>query len=163
VHAQVRLRVVGASAAEQPELLALFRRLGVEDAVEWEGVLPSREIRAHYRAAQVLLLPSAYEGLPTVLLEAMQCGLACVATRICGHPEVIDDGENGYLVAPDRPGEMAERACRLLADPDHRGRLGRAGQASVAQRFGIETMTGAYEQLYRKLLSRRLQPVQGRA
>lgn len=155
VHARARLRVVGATAAQQPELAALFQRLGLDGAVQWQGALPSREIRAHYRAAQVLLLPSAYEGLPTVILEAMQCGLPCVATRVCGHPEVIEDGGNGYLVAPDRPGEMAKRACGLLADAEQRSRLGSAARAVIARHFGLEAMLVAYENLYRELLSRR--------
>jgi len=154
VHPQARLRVVGASRADQPDLDALFRQMGLSDAVEWMGPLRSQEIRAHYQAAQVLLLPSAYEGLPTVILEAMQCGLPCVATRLCGHPEVIRDGENGYLVAVDLPAEMAERAGRLLGDAALRERLGGAARETVVQCFDREAMVDAYEELYRELRSR---------
>jgi len=151
LHPRARLRVVGARIDEQPELAALFDRLGLAHAVEWQGPLRSREIRRHYRAAQVLLLPSAYEGLPTVMLEAMQCGLPCVATRICGHPEVIEDAENGYLVPPDQPALMAERACLLLGDEELRERLGSAARDAVARNFGLDAMLDAYQQLYREL------------
>lgn len=150
-----RLRIVGFTLAKTPELAALFAEQGLIKAVEALGVLPSSEIPAHYASADVLVVPSAYEGLPLVLLEAMQCGLAVVATRVSGNPEAIEDGRNGFLVELDEPTAMARRCVELLRDPELRGRLAAAARATVAERFDMQRQLRAYLDLYESLAAAR--------
>jgi glycosyltransferase involved in cell wall biosynthesis len=139
-----RLRIVGFSLEREPGLSALFAELGVRDAVEALGPLRADELPAHYASADVLLLPSAYEGLPLVLLEAMQCGLPAVATRVSGHPEAIEDGRNGFLVDLDDPAQMAERCVALLRSSELRARLGAAARATIAERFDEQRQLRAF-------------------
>lgn len=141
---QARLRIVGLAADANPALHALAAALGVADAIEFTGPLRSEAIAPHYAAARVLLVPSAYEGLPMVILEAFAQGLPCVATQVSGHPEVVTPGENGYLVDLDAPEAMAQRAVELLEDAPRRAQFSAAARQTVAERFGVERQVAAY-------------------
>jgi glycosyltransferase involved in cell wall biosynthesis len=147
-HPGARLRLVGFELEKSPELAQLFAERGLADAVLCEGVHTSEGVRRFYRAAQVLLVPSIYEGLPMVILEAQRSGLPCVATRVSGHPEVIEDGVNGFLVEPDDPIQMAERCALLLGDEGRRNAFATAGRTVVAERFSIERQCAGYLDLY---------------
>ena len=77
------------------------------------------------------------DGLPNVLMEAQSQRLACVATQLPGIAELIDDGRTGVLVPPDNPPALAAALEALIRDPARRLRLGFAGEARVAQEFGM--------------------------
>lgn len=148
-----RLRLVGFHRADVPDLARLFRELGLDAAVLWEGPVASEAIQPFYESAGVLVVPSAYEGLPLVILEAQRSGLPCVATRVSGHPEVIEDGRNGFLVDLDDPDQMAERCIEILRDEDLGHRMGVAGRAQVAGKFGRERYVDEYLDLYRRTIA----------
>ena len=78
------------------------------------------------------------DGLPNVLAEAQSQGLACVATRISGIPELIEHGMTGVLVAPEAPDELARALETLARDPVRRRALGAAGRQRVSEKFGLE-------------------------
>src|SRR5215212_375987 len=104
-----------------PERKALEReakRIGVGDRLLFEGFLAHERLPAVLAHADVLVLPSIYEELGTVLLEAMQAGLPVVASKTGGIPDVIEDGVNGLLVPPGDPGALARAIDRLLAERD---------------------------------------------
>ena len=147
-----RLRLIGFELESQPELVGLFRELGTLDGVVGEGKMLAEEIRPFYRASKVILVTSAYEGLPMVIIEAFQSGFPCVATRVSGHPEVIVDGENGFLVDVDRPDQMADRCIEILKDPDLHERMSLSAQETIAERFTLERQIKEYLALYRKLV-----------
>lgn len=156
VHRKVpgaRLRIFGFELDDQPEFRDLLRGKHLLSHVECLGVRRSEELPPYYASAKALLVPSAYEGLPLVVLEAMQCGLPVIATNVSGHPEAIRDGENGFLVDLDQPQEMAERAIRVLQNPDLGRRLGRAAQETIAEHFGMARHLNEYLSLYRHLCS----------
>jgi glycosyltransferase involved in cell wall biosynthesis len=121
------------------------RALGIEERVSWRGALPQLELLAEYRAADLFALASRVakngdrDGLPNVLMEAHSQGLACVATRVSGIPELLRDGVNALLVTPDQPAELARALEALIADPARRRALGEAGRAGVTEHFALET------------------------
>lgn len=149
---QTRLRIIGFKDDDHPEFRSFAERVGVADALVFEGKLRSEEILQYYRAARVLLVPSAYEGLPMVILEALREGLPCVATQVSGHPEVIQHGRNGLLVDLDTPADMTHAVLRLLDDPPTADRMGAAGRALVNTRFTISRQVDHYIALYHQLL-----------
>jgi glycosyltransferase involved in cell wall biosynthesis len=151
-HPQARLRIVGLAPDSEPVLLHLLTELELLSHVDLVGVKPSTELTYFYRSSDVLLVPSAYEGLPYVILEALRAGLPPVATRVGGHPEVICDGSNGFLVDLDRPDQMAARCCQILGDPELRRRLGEGARTSVSERFSLKRTVDDYLSLYRRLL-----------
>jgi glycogen synthase len=114
-----------------PERKALEReakRIGVGDRLHFVGFVAHEELPAVLAHADLLVLPSLYEELGTVLLEAMQAGLPIVASKTGGIPDVIEDGVNGMLVAPGEPEALARAIDRLLADRDLACRLSEGAQ-----------------------------------
>ncbi|MBW2267550.1 MAG: glycosyltransferase family 4 protein [Deltaproteobacteria bacterium] len=153
-HPEARLRIAGFDREAAPELHALFQRLGVAEAVEYLGPQPAAALPAHYRAARVALVPSAYEGLPYAILEALREGTPVVATPVGGHPEILRNGENGFLVPVDDPEAMAERCCEILSDASLAERLGQAARQTVAREFSLAGQIDAYLDCYRSLAER---------
>lgn len=151
-HPAARLRIVGFHLRDDEALQRSFDQMGLSRAVISEGPLPSSEIVRFYRAADVLVLPSAYEGLPMVILEAYQCGLPCVATDAGGVREIIEDGYNGMIAPVDNVERLAAAVTRVLDDSEAAQRMGRLGQQIVATRFTVRRQVDAYTDLYAKML-----------
>jgi glycosyltransferase involved in cell wall biosynthesis len=114
-HPSAQVLLVG----DGPERKALEReskRISIADRVHFVGFVAHDRLPGVLAHADVLVLPSLYEELGTVLLEAMQAGLPIVASKTGGIPDVIEDGVNGLLVPPGNPGALARAIDRLLAD-----------------------------------------------
>ena len=151
-----RLLLVG----DGPDLSAACRRaraqgLGddVEPLGEQELVVPLLSI------ADVFLLPSSQESFGVAALEAMACEVPVVASRVGGLPEVIADGETGFLREPDDIEGMAAGAVRLLSDADLHRRVAQGALRAVHERFCAEEIVPRYEALYQEVLARDESPV----
>ena len=117
---------------------------------------PTNQIEDYFRAADMYVMPSMREGMPIALLEAMACGLACVASHLPGATDsMVEDGVNGRLVAPgDIPG-FAAAIGGLLADPVAAGRMGAAARRTVEDRYTMERVAGMWLDAYNEVLARR--------
>jgi starch synthase len=91
------------------------------------------------------VVPSIYEGMPLVVLEAMEAGVPVVASRVSGIPEVVADGATGWLVPPEDPAALAGALREALADPAEAARRGAAGRRRLAERFRPEAAARAWE------------------
>jgi glycosyltransferase involved in cell wall biosynthesis len=100
----------------------------------------------------VFVLPSLWEGLPFVLVEAAALGKPIVATAVDGVPEVLEDGRTGLLVPPGSPAALAEAIIRLLRDKSEAGRLADKARSLVPPRFPIRRMVEQTQNLYLELL-----------
>lgn len=111
-------RLVIAGEGEQGEYLRrLCSDLGVSDRVEFAGWKGEEEMGAFYDAAQLVCLPSIWmENCPLVLLESIARRRPAIASDIGGVPELVRDGETGFLFEPGDPADLADKAVRLLAD-----------------------------------------------
>jgi len=147
-----RLRIAGFRLEDVPALRAAFERIGLLEAVDNPGRLTSAELAPHYRSAKLLVLPSAYEGLPLVLLEAMHHGLPAVATHVSGHPEAIEHGENGLLAPLDDVESMADCIASLLQDEPRQLRMGQRSFETARKRFTRDRMCEDYLALYDSML-----------
>ena len=112
--------------------------LGVGGAVRFPG--HRTDARQLLAAADVFVLPSRHEGMPLVAIEAMEAGLAVVATRVIGSEEVVEDGVTGALVRPADPAALAAALGLLLADAGRRRRQGAAGRRRYLACFTRERM-----------------------
>jgi glycosyltransferase involved in cell wall biosynthesis len=99
-----------------------------------------------------LVLPSAFEGMPNVVLEAMAAGTPVIASRIPGTIEVIADGETGLLFEPKRSSDLARKVQRLIEEPELGPRLAANARRVVGEKFTVEAMTAGYVKLYEELL-----------
>lgn len=142
-HPQADFVVVG-DGPLAPELRNRANRLS---NVVMRGSLGRTAVREEYRAADIFLFPSRWEGSPRVLLEAAASGLPVLA-REDYEPESVIDGETGFLAATDD--EMMAHLTRLLENPDLRRRLGQAGRAH-ASRFSWDAITRQWETIFTRL------------
>lgn len=152
-HPAARLRIVGFHLRDNEALQRSFEEMGLSQAVISEGPLPSGDIVRFYRAAEVLVVPSAYEGLPMIILEAYQCRLPCVATDVGGVREIIEDGRTGLVVDVDDPLSIGTAISHLLSNPDEAREMGLAGSQVVAERFGVSRQVEEYLQVYTSMLA----------
>ena len=155
----VRARLVMCGdGPERADAEALAARLGVAGAVDFVGKQPQSRIRDYLSVADLLLLPSETESFGLAALEAMACEVPVIATRVGGIPEVVDDGECGYLFDVGDVTAMSESALRILTDDRERERLGRRGREVAASRFATGKIIPQYEALYQSVLAQRPAP-----
>jgi glycosyltransferase involved in cell wall biosynthesis len=114
------------------------RERHLEDVVRLPGSVGQDEIRGYYEQADIFVLPSFAEGVPVVLMEAMAMGLPVVSTRIAGIPELVEDGVNGFVVAPGRVDVLVDAMKQLAADPELRRRMGERGRAKVIAEYSTD-------------------------
>ena len=146
-----RLLLVGRGSL-QHETEDLARSLGVSERVRFLGV--RRDVPELMSAADGYVLSSAWEGMPVVLLEAGAAGIPIVATAVGGNPEVVLDGETGFLVPGRDPGALAQAMLRLADLPsDERRRLGQRGREHIEARYALPSIMDLWEGMYRELLA----------
>jgi glycosyltransferase involved in cell wall biosynthesis len=100
----------------------------------------------------VVVFSSLWEGLGRALTEAVLAGKPVVATAVNGVPDLIVDGETGYLTPAGRPDQLADRILDVLARPDRGADMGAAGANRVAGRYGVDEMVAGLDQLYQEIL-----------
>lgn len=132
------------------ELEAGATQLGLNDCVHFAGF--QHEVRPYLAAMDVYMISSNFEGLPVALLEAMAMNLPVVATRVGGIPEVIVDGETGFLVEPRSAAALAGAVDNLLQDPARMSAFGEAGRARVESNFDIGLSIRHIERIYEEIL-----------
>ena len=110
------------------------------------------DVAPFYAAFDALVLPSSNEGTPVSAIEALAAGRPVVATRVGGVPDVVQEGEDGFLVEPGATDELADRLAQLARDPELRERMGRAGRERVLPRYAVERLVDDVDRLYRSLL-----------
>jgi glycosyltransferase involved in cell wall biosynthesis len=110
------------------------RELGLGPA-RFLGRCDAARVRGLLQGAAALVVPSTYEGMPLVVLEAMEAGVPVVASRVSGIPEVVEDGVTGWLVPPEDPPALAAALAEVLGQPDEARRRGAAGRLRVDERF----------------------------
>ena len=153
----VRFLIVGETSPPDSRYLDDLRRmadaLGVRDRVTFTG--RRSDVPAVLGAAAVSVMPSLNEALSNVLLESMAAAAPVVATRVGGTPEALQDGDTGLLVAPGDTTAIASAVSTLLDNRELAARLGCAARAHISERFSVDQMVHATENLYDDLLARK--------
>jgi alpha-maltose-1-phosphate synthase len=155
--------VLLAGQADTPELLAEVTELvdglkASRSGVLWiPEMLPKHEVIQLLSHATVFAIPSVYEPLGIVNLEAMACGTAVAGSRTGGIPEVVADGETGLLVPPGDPDQLATALNALLRDPARARAMGQAGRKRAVAEFGWPAIAAQTAALYEELAARRVQ------
>jgi len=144
------LLIVG-DGPERANLETLTASLGIAAHVKFLGA--RQDVSELLQTFDVFALSSFSEGTSVTLLEAMGVGIPIVATNVGGTPEVVSDGETGFLVESDNADDMAAKLQRLLQDDVLREQMGNAGKQRVHELFSIEKMVQAYVNLYFNAIS----------
>jgi glycosyltransferase involved in cell wall biosynthesis len=133
-----RLWIAGAGP-DRAGLVTLAGELGIDSRVDFLGHLPRPELEARFARAWVQCVPSLWaEPFGLVATEAQARGTVVVASAVGALPELITDGQTGYLVPPGDPEALAGAIERVLADPGAGDRLGDAARVSTMKRFGAD-------------------------
>ncbi len=143
--------VLCASSPDTPELLArLEAGVAGRPEIRWiNAMLPVAEVVQLYSHAAVFVCPSIYEPFGLINLEAMACGTPVVACRVGGIPEVVVDGETGWLVEPGDITALGRALRDALADPARARRMGEAGRRRVEAQFSWGRIAERTLEIYR--------------
>ncbi len=152
MHLQPKLRLVGTGRLRS-QLERIAAELNIEDSVEFLGL--RSDVVDLLQQSWGFVLPSRNEGMPNALLEAMACGLPCIATRVSGSEDIIADGLNGILVESEQPAQMAYALRRIIEDTEFAQCLGHEGRATVVHEYQLVHIVERCLDLYRWLLSER--------
>ncbi|MBP9853822.1 MAG: glycosyltransferase family 4 protein [Candidatus Omnitrophica bacterium] len=132
----------------------LINGYGLQDKISLDGVLDSADVRELIVNATVFVVPSIWndqdgqDGIPLVLMEALAIGTPSIASRISGIPELIIDGETGFLTEPGNTDQLAEKLNVLLNDGALQVRLAKAGRKKIEEEFNIEKNAELLAQLF---------------
>jgi glycosyltransferase involved in cell wall biosynthesis len=153
---QARLLIAGTGPI-QTQLEYMAQALGLLDSVEFVGL--QNDIPNLLRQCDIAVLPSRWEGMPNAVLEAMACGLPCVATRVSGSEDIIQHGANGLLVEAEDYQGMAKALLLLLRDPELALQYGHAARTTVERCYSLEHITDVYIKLYQDIANHRWQKI----
>lgn len=134
---------------------------GVAPHVRFAGRVPEQDLGGHYEACDIFVLPAVIdakgdtEGLGVVLLEALAFERPVIGSDIGGIPDIVRDGETGWLVPPADAGALAETILQIAGDPGRARAVARRGRAFVGKRFSLERVTEELESVYRAGLAKR--------
>jgi N-acetyl-alpha-D-glucosaminyl L-malate synthase BshA len=147
-----RLVMVG-DGSERTNALHRAQCLGVAEKVVFVGKQP--RIVDYLCASDILLLPSEQESFGLAALEALAVQVPVIASRVGGIPEVVDDGETGFLSAVGDVDKMADDAARLLMDPKLRREFGKRARESATTRYSTDKIIPQYIQFYEEILAQK--------
>lgn len=147
-----RLLAVGPQSREDPDGAVISRLQALAARAPHLFMLKphSSGMESYLRAADLLVLPSHREGLPNVVLEAMACGLPCVAADVSGTRDLVQHGRTGYTYAPDDAESLCQ-AVREALSPAGRA-LGESGRQLVEASYALSQVADGYSLLYRRLV-----------
>jgi teichuronic acid biosynthesis glycosyltransferase TuaC len=145
----ISLEIIG-EGPERLRLESLAKELRIEGRVRFFGRQPRNEVADAMRRCTVFALPSRYEGLGCVYLEAMATGKPVIGCRGQGIAEVIQHGSNGFLVGPDNDRELSLALAMLLRDETKRRNLGAAARDTILERFTLEQQAENLKRIYRE-------------
>jgi len=134
------------------ELRAKAEILGLGRSVHFLGMV--EDAVPYVKDFTLGVLCSETEGFSNTLIEYLGCGKAVVATNVGGNPEIVRDGENGFLVGPGNVRGLADRVLQLISDEGLRARLGKQARKTVMENFGFEQMCARYIAIYEDLLKK---------
>ncbi len=145
----LRWEIIG-DGSERHRLENLARELGIADRVHFLGRLSRQRVADALRRCTLFVLPSRYEGLGCVYLEAMAAGKAAIGCRGQGIAEVIQHGWNGFLVGPDNERELTLAIAMLLRDEPRRRNIGISARETILDRFTLAQQAEDLARIYRE-------------
>jgi glycosyltransferase involved in cell wall biosynthesis len=147
----VRFVLIG-DGESRNELEAQIRNAGLEKRFSLLGF--RQDVHKILHAIDIFTLPSLYEGLPNVILEAMAAGKPVVATSVDGTKELVEHEKTGLLVSPGDPDGLAEAILRLIRNRKWARRMGREAREKIQKSYSIENQIRAFEELYESCLEK---------
>jgi glycosyltransferase involved in cell wall biosynthesis len=143
------LEIIG-DGPERSRLQALTRQLQIADRVRFLGRQSRHEVAAAMRRCTLFALPSRYEGLGCVYLEAMSTGKPVIGCREQGISEIVQHGSNGFLIGPGNERELTQALAMLLRDEPRRRNLGSAARDTILERLTLAQQAETLARIYQE-------------
>ena len=148
---QSRLLIAG-DGSEKNSLQTLSQNLGIAEAVTWLGYLPQSKMEQHFAGAWVQVVPSQWaEPFGNVTTEAMMRGTAVIASAVGAQPEIVLDGETGFLVTPEDVNSWTINLSRLLSNRQLATKMGNAGRDRAISKFSENTRNQRFLEIYTRI------------
>jgi glycogen synthase len=142
------IEVVG-TGTYQVELDRVAEELGVADLIRYVGSVSYDRLEKSYQDADIFVLTSLSEGMPSVILEAMGCGLPIIASDVGGNNEIVKEGENGFLIQGDDSSTLAQQLALLINNPAERKRMGEYSR-ELSLKYDWSSIMEKYNKLYKQ-------------
>jgi glycosyltransferase involved in cell wall biosynthesis len=145
----LRCRIVG-EGPDRSRLEILVRELGIGIQVQFVGRQNRLSVADAMQRCSMFVLPSRYEGLGCVYLEAMSCGKPVIGCQGQGIDEVIEHGKNGWLIPADRLEDLVRGLSALLGSPEARARIGTAARQTILEKLTLSHQAERLSMIYRQ-------------
>jgi L-malate glycosyltransferase len=154
-----KLLIVG-NGPERGALVRYAQGLDISDRIELLGTVTTTDLPSYYLSADVFVLPSITlkgktEGLGVVLLEAMAAGCPVIGSNVGGIPDIISDGENGFLVPEQNPGALADRIIQIFSDAELRQKFRENAYERIAESFTWDKTGKRFSEVYSETLDQK--------
>ncbi len=147
---RISVRIAG-DGPERSALERLSKDSGLEDMIQFHGICSGNELLNLYRSSDLFVLPSTYEGMPLVLLEAMSCGLPSIVNAFAGAEKVVTEGLNGYILREGTPEELARMILRIHDDSELLISMGGNARRLVLEKYSWDRIVDQYCTLFSSL------------
>jgi glycosyltransferase involved in cell wall biosynthesis len=148
----LRVLFVGPVADDMSQAFTAF----LEETRLWVhalGSVPQEEVAGYLRQGDMIVLPSRFETLPRVLIEALAAGVPQIGSSANGIPEIVDDGVTGFVIDPIAPEAFADAIFRLVSSPELRARMSERSRERALAKFEIDSVMNRQVKVYRALAS----------
>lgn len=149
----LKLTIIGDGPIRE-KLETMVKKLIVEHVIDFQGFVSEKKLVERYQKADIFVLPSLFEGFGNVITEAMASGLPVIATRVGAIPEIVIDGETGFLVQSKDSVSLADAITKLVVDKNLRKKMGKAGRTRVEKLYSWSKIVEKYVATYLRCLSR---------
>lgn len=152
VFPKIELKLVG-DGSDKNYFIEMAKNLNISKNVNFVGNVSSDEVKKYYKNSTIVIVPSIYpDNFPTVCIEAMSVGRPLIGSRIGGIPELIDNGDNGYLVRPYSPESLAQKIMLLLLNKKLLNKFGSNARNKAEKKFDINEHIRKLENIYSALI-----------
>jgi colanic acid/amylovoran biosynthesis glycosyltransferase len=157
VYKNIEMTIIGEGPLKN-RITRLINVLGLSKEISLPGFIPHKEVYNQMKKSHIFILPSitsssgAKEGIPNVLMEAQATGLPVISTYHAGIPELVLDGESGYLVKEGDIPNLANNLINLIENPDLRMEFGKKGRKHVEKQFNLDKQVKKLEEIYGQMI-----------
>jgi len=145
---------IGGYGLHYETMKEIITKNNLGDKIEMVGWIPHKMVNKYLNEMKLLVLPSYSEGLPTIILEAMACGTPVLATPVGAVPDIIEDGETGFLLKSNDPKHIAEKIIELLNKPELLEKVSINAYNYVRENFSYGKILKSWKRLLQEIDNR---------
>jgi glycosyltransferase involved in cell wall biosynthesis len=150
VHNQVKFVLIGTGVLDD-EVREMIRVKGIENNVDQVGHVDNADLPEHYNKFKLFVIPSESEGLPNTLLEAISCHVPVLATPVGTIPEIIREGETGFVLKNNSPEEISRKIIELFENPDQLGQVIENAKRIINENYTFSAAVQRYQRIFGEL------------